>query len=120
VTSGAGSDLVQATGVARRMVAEFGMSDTVGLVSADPAAQGGEPSERLASEIDAAVRDLIAAQAARAEAIVREHHRAVEDVADALLRHDALDAAEVLRLAVAAGLDAATLGATARPRIVAA
>jgi cell division protease FtsH len=34
VTSGAGGDLVQATGVARRMVAEFGMSEEVGLVSA--------------------------------------------------------------------------------------
>ena len=42
VTSGAGSDLVHATHVARRMVGEFGMSTDVGLVSADPAAHGGD------------------------------------------------------------------------------
>ena len=44
VTTGAGSDLVQATSIARRMVAEFGISDTIGLVSADPQAQGGAPA----------------------------------------------------------------------------
>ena len=56
VTSGAGSDLVHATSVARRMVAEFGMSEEVGLVSADPSAQNGAPSAQLQGEIDAAVR----------------------------------------------------------------
>ncbi len=84
VTSGAGSDLVHATGIARRMVAEFGMSPEVGLVSADPAAQGGSPSGHLQGEIDRAVRALIEAQAARAEHIVRTHRDAVEALANAL------------------------------------
>ena len=51
VTSGAGSDLIQATHVARRMVAEFGMSEEVGLISADPSAHGGG-AERAASGAD--------------------------------------------------------------------
>ena len=86
VTTGAGSDLVQATGIARRMVAEFGMSDTIGLVSADPQAQGGALSGQLQGEIDTAIRALMAAQAARAEAIVRQHRDAVEALATALDR----------------------------------
>ncbi len=94
-TSGAGSDLVQATGIARRMVAEFGMSPEVGLVSADPAAQGGSPSGHLQGEIDRAVRALIETQAERAEHIVRTHRDAVEALARALEEHVVLHAEAV-------------------------
>jgi cell division protease FtsH len=99
VTSGAGSDLVHATSVARRMVAEFGMSAEVGLVSADPSAQNGAPSAQLQSEIDTAVRTLINAQAARAEAIVREYASALDAIARALVEHDVLMASDVIALA---------------------
>jgi cell division protease FtsH len=95
VTSGAGSDLVHATGVARRMVAEFGMSSEVGLMSADPAAHGGAPSGHLQGVIDRAIRTLIESQATRAEAIIRAHYQAVEALADALERSTILLAEEV-------------------------
>lgn len=104
VTSGAGGDLVQATSVARRMVAEFGMSDELGLISAEPVAQGGAPSGQLQSQIDDAVRRLLAVQAQRAERIVREHAAAVEAVAQALLEHDVLTAEEVFVIARANGI----------------
>ena len=104
VTSGAGSDLVHATSVARRMVGEFGMSSEVGLVSADPAAHGGQPSSGLLGQIDTAVRALIAAQAARAEELVREHRAAVEAVAEALLVHDVLSANDVINIAAEHGV----------------
>ena len=99
VTTGAGSDLVQATSIARRMVAEFGMSDEVGLISADPAAQGGSPSGQLQGEIDKSVRALITAQAERAEALVREHRSAVEALANALVDHEVLSAEEAYEIA---------------------
>jgi len=95
VTSGAGSDLVHATGIARRMVAEFGMSAEVGLVSADPSAQGGTPSGHLQAEIDRAVRALIEMQARRSEEIVREYRLAVEALADRLERETILLAEDV-------------------------
>jgi cell division protease FtsH len=97
VTSGAGSDLVQATSIARRMVGEFGMSSEVGLMSTASAAGGesGRVSAQLEAQVDAAVRALLAQQAERAEALVREHRAAVEALADALLEHDVLHAAEV-------------------------
>lgn len=109
VTSGAGSDLVQATSIARRMVAEFGMSDEVGLISADPAALGGAPSGQLQSQIDGAVRSLITAQAARAERLVREHQSAVEAVAMALLEQTVLSASEVYAIAATHGVAAGAL-----------
>jgi cell division protease FtsH len=104
VTSGAGGDLVQATGVARRMVAEFGMSEEVGLVSADAAGANGAPSSALQSQIDTAMRALIREQADRAEALVRAHRGAVEAVADALVERDVLDADDVIRIARAHGV----------------
>ena len=105
VTSGAGGDLIQATSVARRMVADFGMSDEVGLVSADPSAHNGSsPGSQLQSQIDAAVRTLIRQEADRAEALVREHRQAIEAVADALVRQDVLTADEVIEIAAAHGV----------------
>ncbi len=111
VTTGAGADLVQATSIARRMVAEFGMSDEVGLISADPAAQGGPPSAQLQGEVDHAVRSLITAQARRAESIVRAHQRAVEALAAALIERDVLTAPEVHEIAGAHGVGPARLTA---------
>jgi cell division protease FtsH len=116
ITSGAGGDLVQATSVARRMVAEFGMSDEVGLVSADPAAQGGAPSAQLQAKIDVAVRELIARQMERAESIVREHRAAIDAIADALLERSALLAEEVHEIARA---HAVPLGGTTSGKLVA-
>jgi cell division protease FtsH len=104
VTTGAGADLVQATSIARRMVAEFGMSDEVGLISADPAAQGGPPSAQLQGEVDHAMRSIISAQARRAEAIVRAHRDAVEALAAALVEREVLSAVDVYQLAEAHGV----------------
>ncbi len=99
VTSGAGSDLLQATSVARRMVAEFGMSSEVGLVSADPSVHGGHTSAQLEAQVDTAIRALVRAQADRAESLVRQHRNAVEALADALLVHGSLTADEVHAIA---------------------
>ena len=99
VTSGAGSDLVQATSVAHRMVAEFGMSEEVGLVSADASAHNGAVSAQLQSEIDRAVRALIAQQMSRAESIIREHAPALDSIACALVDRGVLMAEEVLQIA---------------------
>jgi cell division protease FtsH len=107
ITSGAGSDLVQATRIARQMVAELGMSPEVGLVSADPAAQGGNPSGQLQGKIDDAVRTVLTAQMERSESIIREHRGAVDALAQALLEHTVLAASDVLAIAEEHGVVAA-------------
>jgi cell division protease FtsH len=102
---GRGGDLIQATSVARRMVADFGMSDEVGLVSADPSAHNGSPpGSQLQTQIDNAVRALIRQEADRAEALVHEHRDAIEAVADALVRQDVLTADEVIAIAAEHGV----------------
>jgi cell division protease FtsH len=106
ITSGAGSDLVQATSIARRMVAEFGMSEAVGLVSADASSGNGQPSGDLQTQINSGVRALTAAQAERAEMIVRTHRQAVEALASALLERDVLGADEVIAIAGQHGVPA--------------
>jgi ATP-dependent Zn protease len=84
------------------MVAEFGMSDEVGLISAEQMGQaGGAPSGQLQGDIDKAVRSLITAQALRAEALVRKHSAAVEALANALLEHEILSADQVYTIAEA-------------------
>jgi cell division protease FtsH len=107
VTSGAGGDLVQATGVARRMVAEFGMSPEVGLVSADPSAQGGAPSAALQAQIDAAVRALMDRLATRSNEIVVRYRDAVERIADELVKREVLTSSDLLALAIECGLPTA-------------
>ena len=93
------------------MVAEFGMSDEVGLISADPSAQGGGPSGQLQGEIDKATRALITQQAERAESLVREHRAAIEALAEALLEHEILPAEDVYAIAARHGVPGATRGA---------
>ncbi len=104
MTSGAGSDLVQATSIARRMVAEFGMSSEVGLMSADPSAHGGHLSAQFQSRIDSAVHKLLEAQMQRAEELVRKYQGAVQAIADALLLHDVVVAEDIHVLAEAHGV----------------
>jgi cell division protease FtsH len=125
ITSGAGGDLVQATGVARRMVADFGMSDEVGLVSADAMGPNGAPSSSLQGQIDGAVRGLITREMERAVALVTEHRDAVEAVADALVAHDVLTAEQVIDIARAHGVTVqqepwAAVALRAAPAVVAA
>jgi ATP-dependent Zn protease len=74
-------------------------------VSADPTAQGGAPSGQLQGEIDSAIRALIAAQAARAEAIVRQHRDVIEALASALVEREVLTADEAYTMAESMGVD---------------
>jgi cell division protease FtsH len=104
---------VHATSIARRMVGEFGMSPELGLVSADAAAQGGSPSSGLQSQIDSAMRAVLAAQAQRAEQIVREYRGAVEALADALVAREVLGAEEVHAIAAVHGVRPDRVTATA-------
>src|SRR5262249_20358167 len=83
VTTGAGNDIQQATGIARRMVTEFGMSEKLGRVrySANEqelflghsVTQTQNISEETARLIDAEIRRLVEAAEASARKILVEH-----------------------------------------------
>ena len=102
-TTGAESDLEQATAVARQMVGRWGMSEQVGLVSALPAAgeesytlpgSPGAASPRTLERIDDEVRRITDECYAQAIATLTEHRGQLNALAHALLEHETLDEAD--------------------------
>ncbi len=109
VSTGAASDLSQATELARAMVVEFGMSEKIGAVSLGRGRTIGEwglMSEHGASDHGAELADLVDAEVRRAvssaEVVAREvlekHAVAVHALAVALLEREHLDGAELQTL----------------------
>jgi cell division protease FtsH len=107
ISTGAADDLERASGMARRMVTELGMSTSLGPVSMKTdtspvyGAMGVKPvSDRTYVAVDEAVRELVTEAHARALALVREKQADLERVANALLEKETLDGSELDRLLV--------------------
>jgi cell division protease FtsH len=103
VTTGAGSDLQQVSGMARQMVTRFGMSD-LGPMSLE-SQQGevflgrdwmtrSEYSEEIASRIDAQVRSIVEHCYEEACRIIRENRAAIDRVVDLLIEKESIDGDE--------------------------
>ena len=105
VTTGAGNDIERATTLARKMVCEWGMSETMGPLSY---AQGDEQiflgreiakhrdfSERTAQTIDNEVRELVTSAHQRALTLLKENLDTLHALAKALLEEETLDANDV-------------------------
>jgi cell division protease FtsH len=105
VTVGAENDLKQATDLARKMVGLWGMSDEVGPVYLGTGeehvflgrelAQEKAFSDATATRLDKAVRDIVEAALQRAMTLVGEKRQQLEQLVEALLEKETLDAAEV-------------------------
>ncbi len=108
VTTGAGNDIRTATGMARRMVTEFGFSEKLGpLRYADnqeeiflghSVTQHKQVSDATARLIDEEVRRLIDEAEARARQILSEHRHDLDAVSNALLEFETLTGEEVAGL----------------------
>jgi cell division protease FtsH len=105
ITTGAHDDLEKATGLARRMVCEWGMSDEMGpltfgrkeeqvFLGRDIAHQQ-DYSEDTAIKIDQEVRAIVERNYQRAKAILTTNRPLLENVAETLLEREVLDAEEV-------------------------
>ena len=115
LNSGAANDLEQATGIARRMVREWGMSDKVGpmawsgqqqvFLGEDLMTSGREFSDSTAQLLDEEVSRILIEQETRAHEVLERHRRGLELVAEALLIEETIDGPTVGRL-VQEGLDA--------------
>ena len=109
VTAGAAADIERATGLARRMVAEWGMDEEIGLVRAvelDP--RTGEPAplgDETRRAIDRRVRDRIAEAYQEAKAMLLERRELLDRLTEALLERETLAGEEVM--AMVAGAPAA-------------
>jgi cell division protease FtsH len=105
-STGAQSDLQQATMLARRMVEEFGMSERIGPVAlvrpglflGGDGLRGEPVSPAIAAEADAEVRRIVEEAEARAEQVLSERRDALERVAPVLLEREELDADELRAL----------------------
>ncbi|MGI6585553.1 MAG: ATP-dependent zinc metalloprotease FtsH [Lutisporaceae bacterium] len=104
VSTGAKNDIERATGIARKMVTEYGMSESLG-----PMTFGSEHdeifigkdltrtrnySEEVAAMIDKEIRKVIDAAYQKTETLLRENINKLHGVAHALLEREKLDQAE--------------------------
>jgi len=104
VSSGAANDLQQATELARHMVTEWGMNESLGAMSYNHPEQSypnqefalhKDYSEHTAEMIDAEVRKLIANNEQRALATLKEHRKKLDKIATALLEKETLSDTEI-------------------------
>ncbi len=116
-TTGAGNDIEVATDLARRMVCEWGMSETIGPLSysesrSNPFLGGGggahasRPySESVAQTIDSEVRDLVTNAYNKAVEILETNLELLELMTAGLLEFEVLDAPEIEMLREDGNLD---------------
>jgi len=106
ITTGAGSDLQQATDMARRMVCEWGMSEVIGPVNfggsdSDPFlgrdyARSNTPySQQTAREIDDEIQRICKDQYDLALKLLRDNEELLTALSEALLRYESLDGEEI-------------------------
>jgi len=108
-TTGAESDIEQATSLARRMVTRWGMSERLGLVQLAPRENpylsdfngygGTKPfSEATAAVIDAEVRKMIGESHEEAKRLLRAHRQQLDALVEALLVRETLNEQEILEV----------------------
>jgi cell division protease FtsH len=105
VTTGAASDIQQATGLARRYVSQWGLSDEIGPILVGDNEQElflgrelqtrREVSERTAQLVDSEVTRVIKEAYARATVVLQENMELLHTVAAALLDRETLTGDEV-------------------------
>jgi cell division protease FtsH len=107
ISTGAQNDLQRATDIARAMVTEWGMSETLGAINYEssrdrgmflnspPAAERGLYAEHTAQQIDAEVRRLMVAAHAQARDILTERRAALDAVTATLLQKEVIDGQEL-------------------------
>ncbi len=108
-TTGAESDIEQATGLARRMVTRWGMSERLGLVQlaprenpylSGPGGYGGTRpfSEETAKAIDAEVLKIIDESHDEARRLLSAHRKQLDALAEALVARETLNEQEILEV----------------------
>ncbi|HKC57451.1 MAG TPA: ATP-dependent zinc metalloprotease FtsH, partial [Vicinamibacterales bacterium] len=126
ITTGAGNDLERATDLARKMVCEWGMSDSMGPLTfgkkeeqiflGREIAQHQDYSEDTALKIDHEVKRFVTEAYTRAQEILTQHKPRLFEMADALLVHETLDSEQVRRVVAGEPLDEPRPAAPATPQ----
>jgi len=107
ITTGAESDLVEATRLARRMVTRWGMGSLgpIALDTNDEApflgyslSQGREVSEETASRIDREVHDIIEERHREVRDLLTENRARLDILVEALLAEESIDEAQMTKV----------------------
>jgi cell division protease FtsH len=108
ITTGAGNDIERATELARKMVCEWGMSDSIGPLSfgkkeeaiflGREMAQHQDYSEQTAVEIDSEVRRIVSSSYEHAVTLLKGHMQALHDLSAMLLDRETVNGEEVARV----------------------
>ena len=101
ISTGAGNDIQRATDIARKMVAVYGMSETIGSVCFEGGhdevfigrtmSQGRSYSEAVAAQIDEEVRRVVDEAGRRCEDILTEKRAILDAVAAYLLENETME-----------------------------
>jgi cell division protease FtsH len=115
VTTGASNDLERVTDLSRRMVCEWGMSQSMGPLTfgkkeeqiflGREIAQHQDYSEDTAIKIDQEVKGIVTTQYERAYAMLTEHRETLARIAEALLVYEVLDGEQVRKLVAGVPLE---------------
>ncbi|CAI0448434.1 unnamed protein product [Linum tenue] len=95
VTSGASSDLQQATKLARAMVTKYGMSKEVGLVSHNYDDNGKSMSTETRLLIEQEVKNFLERAYHNAKTILTTHNKELHALANALLEQETLSGSQI-------------------------
>ncbi|KAJ8925527.1 hypothetical protein NQ315_009366 [Exocentrus adspersus] len=98
ITSGASSDLQQATSIATHMVKDWGMSEKIGLRTMvdNPKSFHGETLGPSTNEmVDSEIRRILTESYERAKHILKSHAKEHKALAEALMKYETLDAEDI-------------------------
>lgn len=107
ITTGPSNDLAVITGLARDMVARYGMSESIGPVAFGVERNyAGETtySEAVAAKIDAEVARLLEEGRVRARKVLEEHKKALNAIAEKLVEVETIEREEFEKLLIANGI----------------
>jgi len=118
ISSGAQSDIHQATEVARKMVMDWGMSEKLGFIHyggeemgpwGPEALLGREYSDRSAELIDQEIKEIMDQAYGDVKKLLSEHRPQIEALKEALWKYETLDGDEVKKIISGKKLDRPTV-----------
>ncbi len=106
LTTGPSNDLAVIAGLARDMVARYGMGDTFGPVAyaADRSYGDATYSQDIAAKIDAEVARIIDTAKGRARKVLEDHRKALDAIAERLVEVETIEREEFENLLIANGI----------------
>jgi len=117
ISSGAQMDIRQATGIARQMVTEWGMSEKLGFVNYGPDEKTGwenpfggrDYSDQTAEVIDSEIKAIMDAASKEVRQLLESHREQMESIKEALLKYETVDGEEIKLLLEGKSLDRPTV-----------